>query len=201
MLLVWILLIITRKRVMITKVSGWGTALLFFGWLLLSVVAGIASGGEFLPALWEIRALFYLGAMFFIVPQIIQSKEQVRQFVWVIIAALSFKMLQGVVRVANLGFSFGRRDELTLVGGITTFIDNVVSAFSVPLTVLVLAVAARRRLPTLGQRSRVRELHATDVGSDLQLGLLGVDGRLAVEPQVRNRHALHTVPGIEPAKR
>ncbi len=112
-LLVWFLLILTRKRVFVTKVSGWGTALIFFSWLLISAIIGIAKGGDFLPALWEIRALFYLGVMFFFVPQIIQSKEQVRQLVWVIIAGVSFKLLQGLVRVANLGFSFGRRDELT----------------------------------------------------------------------------------------
>jgi O-Antigen ligase len=112
-ILVWVLLIITGKKVQFVRVTGWVPAVLYFSWLVLGAVLGIGRGGDFLPALWEIRALFYLGIMFFFVPQIIQTKDQVKQLFWVIIAALSFKTLQGMVRVANLGFSFGRRDELT----------------------------------------------------------------------------------------
>ncbi len=112
-MVVWFLLIVTKKRVMVARVEGWIPALIFFSWLSISAVSGIARGGDFLPALWEIRALFYLACMFFFVPQLIQSKDQIRQLMWVVIFAISFKMFQGVVRVANLGFSFGRRDELT----------------------------------------------------------------------------------------
>ncbi|HLF14996.1 MAG TPA: O-antigen ligase family protein [Bacteroidota bacterium] len=112
-ILAWVLLIITGKKVVLSRVPGWAPATLFFSWLAAGAVLGIGRGGDFLPALWEIRALFYLGIMFFFVPQIIQTKDQVRQLFWVIIAALSFKTIQGVVRVVNLGFSFGRRDELT----------------------------------------------------------------------------------------
>jgi hypothetical protein len=112
-ILAWVLLIITGKKVAVARVNGWLTASLFFAWLTLGAVLGIGRGGDFLPALWEIRALFYLGIMFFFVPQVIQTKDQVRQLFWVIIAALSFKTLQGVVRVVNLGFRFGGRDELT----------------------------------------------------------------------------------------
>ncbi len=111
--LAWVFLIITRKRVVLSRISGWIPAAFFFGWLALGAALGIGTGGDFLPALWEVRALFYLGVLFVFVPQIIQTREQVHQLLWVVIAALSFKTLQGVARVVNLGFSFGRRDELT----------------------------------------------------------------------------------------
>ena len=111
--IVWGLLLLTGKKRQLSPIHGWGTAALFFTWLIISVGAGLARGGDFLPALWEIRALFYLCVTFFFVPQIIQTREQVRQLMWVVIAALAFKTLQGVVRVGNLGFTFGRRDELT----------------------------------------------------------------------------------------
>lgn len=110
---VWLMLIITRKKVLLSKVTGSITATIFFGWLVISAIIGIGRGGDFLPALWEIRALFYLGCMFFFVPQIIQTKEQIRQLVGVITAVVMIKMFLGLVRVGNLGFSFGRRDELT----------------------------------------------------------------------------------------
>ncbi len=112
-ILAWIFLIISRKRVFFSHVTGWIPAAFFFGWLALGAALGVGTGGDFLPALWEVRALFYLGVLFVFVPQIIQTREQVHQLLWVVIASLSFKILQGIARVVNLGFSFGRRDELT----------------------------------------------------------------------------------------
>jgi hypothetical protein len=109
----WVFMILMKKPMTFLKVPGKGPVLLFFSWLTLSAVLGVGRGGDFLPALWEIRALFYLAILYFFVPQIIQSKEQVRQLFWVVIAALAFKTLQGSVRVINLGFSFGNRTQLT----------------------------------------------------------------------------------------
>jgi hypothetical protein len=111
--MVWVFLIITRKNVIFRKVHGRGPILLFFAWLSLSAAMGVGQGGDFLPALWELRALFYMGILYFFVPQIIQTREQIMQFFWVVIAALGFKTLQGAVRVVNLGFSFGGRTQLT----------------------------------------------------------------------------------------
>jgi hypothetical protein len=111
--LTWVFMIIMKKPMVFLKVPGKGPILLFFSWLTLSAVIGVGRGGDFLPALWEIRALFYLAILYFFVPQIIQSKEQVAQLFWVVIAALGFKTLQGMVRVVNLGFSFGNRTQLT----------------------------------------------------------------------------------------
>jgi len=109
----WIFLIITGKKLFLSRVGGWASALIFFLWLTLGAITGIGRGGDFLPALWEIRALFYLGIMFVFVPQIIQTRPQVVQLFWVIIIALSFKTLQGLARAVNLGFHFGGRNELT----------------------------------------------------------------------------------------
>lgn len=111
--LTWIFLIIMKRNAGTVRVHGKGTVLLFFGWLTISAVVGVGRGGDFLPALWELRALFYLGALYFFVPQIIRSREQVIQLFWAVIAALSFKVFQGAIRVVNLGFSFGNRTQLT----------------------------------------------------------------------------------------
>jgi len=111
--LTWVFMIIMKKPMTRLKVPGKVPILLFFSWLTLSAVVGVGRGGDFLPALWEIRALFYLAILYFFVPQIIQSKDQVRQLFWVVIVALAFKTLQGAVRVINLGFNFGNRTQLT----------------------------------------------------------------------------------------
>ncbi len=111
--LVWILMIAMGKRVMVNSVPLWPAAAALFLWLGFSAAYGISRGGDFLPALWELRALFYLGFMYFFVPQIIQERHQVRAVVWVLIGTMAFKTLQGLVRILRLGFAFGNRTELT----------------------------------------------------------------------------------------
>lgn len=110
---VWIILVAVKKNVMLNRVPAWGAALIFFVWLAVSFAYGMRRGGDFLPALWEMRALFYLGVMYFLVPQIIQTRGQLQTFFWVCIIAISFKALQGIVRFVQLGFSFHGRPTLT----------------------------------------------------------------------------------------
>ncbi|HUL44383.1 MAG TPA: O-antigen ligase family protein [Bacteroidota bacterium] len=111
--IVWFLLIALGKRVELRHVTVWPSALLFFGWLIASFIYGMATGGDFLPALWELRALFYMGIMYFFVPQIIQDRSQLRTLIWILIATVLFKVFQGMIRVMRLGFEFGDRTELT----------------------------------------------------------------------------------------
>ncbi len=102
---VWTVLIALRKRVLLSKVLIAPAALLFFFWLALAFVNGMRRGGDFLPALWELRALFYLGAMYFFVPQIIQTKRQLRAIMAITIAAAAFKAFQGIARFISVGFT------------------------------------------------------------------------------------------------
>ncbi|MDI6802819.1 MAG: O-antigen ligase family protein [Bacteroidota bacterium] len=112
-LTVWIILISTGKKVNLMRVPVWLSTILFFAWLFLSFIYGMSTGGSFLPALWELRALFYLGIIFFLTPQIIQSREQIVNLIWVCIGAIAFKAVQGLIRLVRLGFNFGSRTELT----------------------------------------------------------------------------------------
>ncbi|MDP2209114.1 MAG: O-antigen ligase family protein [Bacteroidota bacterium] len=112
-LTVWIILISTGRKIHLMRVPVWLAAILFFVWLFFSFIYGMSTGGNFLPALWELRALFYLGIIFFLTPQIIQSREQIVNLIWVCIGAIAFKAVQGLIRLARLGFNFGSRTELT----------------------------------------------------------------------------------------
>ena len=111
--IVWFLLIAMGKRIVFRHVPLWPAALLFFSWLVIAAGYGMATGGDFLPALWELRALFYFGLMYFFVPQVIQTRKQLTTIVWVLIGTISFKVFQGLVRIIRLGFQFGGRTELT----------------------------------------------------------------------------------------
>jgi len=106
LLCVWVIILTVRKNVALKPVPVWGAALIFFAWVVFSFIYGLRRNGDFLPALWEIRALFYLGIMYFFVPQIIRTKEQLQTLMWVCIAAISVKAFQGVGRFIYLGFSF-----------------------------------------------------------------------------------------------
>jgi hypothetical protein len=107
-ILVWVLTqIIKRQDIKIKSVPVGYAGSFFFIWLIVSVIYGNMKGGDGQMALWEIRALVYFGILFFLVPQIITKKEQVRTIFTILIFALTFKALQAIERFIRLGFNFG----------------------------------------------------------------------------------------------
>jgi hypothetical protein len=130
-----------RSKIKLYKIPVWPAFLLFFGWLILSFLKGIGSGGDFLIALWEIRALFYFSVMYMIVPQIIQTRTQLRIVIWICIAVIFFKACQGIYRYAVMGFT---------TGGIQTFTNHedpvfISTLFVFLLTMLLLGCRDRQR--------------------------------------------------------
>jgi hypothetical protein len=113
LIVVWLIRLAARKQHMLNRVPAWLGAIFFFLWLGGSFVSGLSRGGDFLPALWELRALFYLGILYFFVPQVIQTKAQVHAVMWICIVTISYKALQGVIRFIGHGFNFGGYQTLT----------------------------------------------------------------------------------------
>jgi hypothetical protein len=105
--LVWVVVVALRKNIEIVPVPLRATASMFFLALISSVVYGLSRGGDLVNSLWETRAFFYLGIMFFFVPQIIRTREQLRNLIWFCIAGIGFKAFQAAERYASLGFTFG----------------------------------------------------------------------------------------------
>jgi len=102
-----------RKSFSFKPIPVWGAFIFFFAMLFFSFLNGIRNGGEFLVALWEVRALFYLCVMYLIVPQILDTKNQVKTLFWVFIAGISIKAFQGVEKFVSLGFTTGGFEVLT----------------------------------------------------------------------------------------
>ena len=113
LLMVWFLLIALRRKKGFVGVPVWGSFVLLYVWLGVSFVRGMVTGGDFLPALWEMRALFYLAITYAFVPQILQTRAQVETLLWVCIAAITVKAWQITYRFIGLGFSFGGFDTLS----------------------------------------------------------------------------------------
>jgi hypothetical protein len=112
-IIVWLLQIAFKKRVMLNRIPVSPAAILFFIWLVFAFVNGMRRGGDFLVALWELRALFYMGIMYFFVPQIIQTKKDIRNLIWVCIVAIAIKAFQGIVRFISIGFTLDGYSVLT----------------------------------------------------------------------------------------
>ncbi|MGM0588467.1 MAG: O-antigen ligase family protein [Bacteroidota bacterium] len=102
-----------KRGFLLRGVPVWGTLLLFFSLFLFSVAFGLARGGDFLISLWEIRAIFYFFIFYLIVPQLIRTRDDLRNFIWVIIFAVTFKALQGIWRFIELGLTTGGLATLT----------------------------------------------------------------------------------------
>ena len=112
LLLVWFILIAVRKDVRVVGPSIWPLATMFFLWLVIMLAYGLRQGGDFVVALWELRALFYMGLMYFFVPQIIKTREQIQTLMWVCIFGIAFKAFEGTSRFVGFGLSMGGNDAL-----------------------------------------------------------------------------------------
>lgn len=113
LLAVWAFLLVTRNKIEFRRVPVWGAVALFFTALIAAFARGMASGGDLLPALWEIRALFYFGILYFFTPQVIRTRNQLHIVSWICIFMISFKAIQGMTRYIQLGLDFHGLDTLT----------------------------------------------------------------------------------------
>lgn len=113
MLLAWFVAISVRKSTRVQHIPVWGLAVIFFLSLIIALLHGLGTGGTFLPSLWELRALFYFGFLYFFVPQIIQTKSQLEALFWIFIIFITIKALQGAARFIFYGFSFRGLETLT----------------------------------------------------------------------------------------
>jgi len=141
LLVLWILSIVFRSNAPVRRATVWPLGGGFLLWILIGYAYGTGMGGNAVVALWEMRGLFYLLAMYMFVPQIIQTREQIRQLLWVCIIAITFKACEGTGRLVSLGLSMGGHDALL------THEDPV---FMVTLVMLLLSMI------TFGVRSAQR---------------------------------------------
>lgn len=112
-ILTYLAVIALKRKVRFQGIPVWPAYILFFAWFIFAFINGQRQGGQFLEALWEVRALFYLGIMYLLVPQIIQNRHQLRIMIWIYIIMVSIKAFQGIERFVKLGFSYHGYQTLT----------------------------------------------------------------------------------------
>lgn len=74
--------------------------------LIFFVGYGLSRGGDFLPALWEVRGIFYMGALMVLIPQLIHTEAEVKHVVWAVIAGVGFRAIEISYHYVAAGFSF-----------------------------------------------------------------------------------------------
>ncbi|MFN1835764.1 O-antigen ligase family protein [Balneola sp. MJW-20] len=101
---VWFFSLPIKRDLKLHGITVWPAFLLFLGTFIFSFVYGIKRG-DFMVALWEVRALFYMCIVYMLVPQIITTEKQIKTIVWVAIAAITLKAMQAFHRYIMLGFT------------------------------------------------------------------------------------------------
>ena len=129
---VWLSRYIFRTMPPLRPPVAWQFALAFILWLAIGFVTGAGRGGDMTAALWELRGLVYLFISYTFVSQVIRTPNQVRSLLWVCIAAITVKALEGTFRFVSLGFTLGGHDALL------THEDPI---FFITLWILLLAFA------------------------------------------------------------
>lgn len=95
---IWFIRATVSREWSLRRIPNAGMAFVFLCMLVGFVAYGLGTGGVFTVALWEVRALFYLCATYFITPQLIRTRPQIRACIWIIIVTVAIKGLQGCWR-------------------------------------------------------------------------------------------------------
>lgn len=95
--------VILREK--FVRVIAWKQMLAYVSVIVLFILYGVISGGEFLVSLWETRGILYLIIFMVIVPQILRTQNQVRHMIWMIIAGLGFRAIEVTSHYIGAGFS------------------------------------------------------------------------------------------------
>ncbi len=80
--------------------------LIYAALIVAAVIYGLIRGGEFLPALWEVRAIFYLFFLALIIPSIISTDRQIKTIIWLMIIGLSLRAIEVIYLYAMNGWEF-----------------------------------------------------------------------------------------------
>jgi len=119
----WFLRAMVSREWHLYRIPNVTIAVVFLLMMVFFTGFGLARGGDWKAALWEIRALYYLCLVYFIAAQIIRTRQQVRTCVWIVVIGVAIKGYQGcwryfVTRHGDLGSLraiLGHEDSLFIV--------------------------------------------------------------------------------------
>ncbi|MCF7849221.1 MAG: O-antigen ligase family protein [Kiritimatiellales bacterium] len=160
---VWLVRAATSRHWQLRPIPNVGIAVLFLSMMIFYTVYGVSRGGDLKAALWEIRALYYLCALYFLGTQFIRGRRQISTCIWIVITGVTIKGLQGCWRFfVHLDGTLGNVRSITshedalfmvtmfilltaliLLGGIKRK-ETIVLAVAFPTTFLTFILTQRR---------------------------------------------------------
>lgn len=146
MIVFWAVRAVSSKQWHFRPIPHLDVATLFLAMLLFFTMYGLARGGDLKAALWEIRALYYLCAAYFLATQLIRTRRQISICIWIIIGGISIKGLQGCWR-----FFIDLNGNISGTPAITSHEDAVfmVTAFALMSALLLLDCWKRKEFIVL----------------------------------------------------
>jgi hypothetical protein len=156
-----IILLLTIAAVLLPHMARRGTAfvrgslfvpiLLFIAFVVASIIFGFTGGGGTGPfdlrAAWEeTRSFFYLGVIYVLTCNLIQTRAQLRTFIWLFIAAIALKSVQGIVRYIDVRANGLQADSITGHEDVVFFAAFVLLVAGLLLFGAKLEPQARRQL-------------------------------------------------------
>lgn len=125
--------------------------LLFLAFVVASIAFGYARGGGAGPfwvnAAWaETRSFFYLGITYVLACNLIQTRAQLRTFIWLFIAAIGIKSVQGIVRYAYVSANGVQVEAITGHEDVVFFAAFVLLLAALMVWGAGLEAAARRQM-------------------------------------------------------
>lgn len=109
---------VARRGVAFVRGPLFAPLLLFLAFVVVSIGYGFALGGGTGPfdlrAAWEeTRSFFYLAVTYVLACNLIRTRAQLRTFIWLFIAGVGLKSIQGVVRYADVRANGLQVDAIT----------------------------------------------------------------------------------------
>jgi hypothetical protein len=87
--------------------------IIFTTFVTFGLIYGLTHQGDKIVALWEVRTIYYLPALFILTSNLIKTRRQVNVLIWIIIIAIFFDSLNGAWFVIyDLDFNLGSLEAI-----------------------------------------------------------------------------------------
>jgi hypothetical protein len=145
---------VARRGVQFVRGQLFAPLVLFLAFVIGSIFYGFALGGGTGPfdirAAWEeTRSFFYLGGIYVLGCNLIRTREQLRTFIWLFIAGIGLKSIQGIVRYIDVRANGLQVDAITGHEDVVFFSAFVLLLAGLLLFGAKLDVITRRQMRTM----------------------------------------------------
>lgn len=98
--LAWFIRFGVQRKLRFRTGPLFGSVLAFTTFIIIGLVYGLGTGGNFTIGLWEARPILYLPLMYFLASNLLETRDHINHLMWFIMAALVIEGFVGLYYVA-----------------------------------------------------------------------------------------------------